>query len=257
MPIEATAFSYPNLCSGAYWAIKSEAHLAQYIARVALGQSHHVEAILADATGSPSKAGDAAKKAAVKMLTADSETPWHRDGWLFQVISWIAARKASPAALTRAPHMILAHKGFDGLSLECDSSKQKVVAAVIFEDKATDNPRNTITGDVWPAFRRMESGESDNVLVSEVVTLLRNQTVIDPDSALESILWQEAKHYRVSITVGTAHDGDEARQKLFKGYESAVLGDLKRRRGETLVVSDLRPWLAQLANLAIAAVWKI
>ena len=60
-------------------------------------------------------------------------------------MSWIVASQANPSALIRAPHMILAHKGFDGLLLELDAATSVVTAAVIFEDKATSNPRQTIT----------------------------------------------------------------------------------------------------------------
>jgi hypothetical protein len=68
--------------------------------------------------------------------------------------------------------MILAHKGFDGLQLEIDTSNGFVTAAVIFEDKATDNPRDTIRDEVWPDFKLLEAGERENVLSADVSALL-------------------------------------------------------------------------------------
>ena len=52
----------------------------------------------------------------------------------------------------------LADKGFDGLQLLLDNENQVVAAAVIFEDKATSNPRATIRDRVWPEFSTIERG---------------------------------------------------------------------------------------------------
>lgn len=52
--------------------------------------------------------------------TTDPEKPWHRDGWMFQVISWIAAHLQNPEDLIAPPHMIHAHKGFDGIHVRVD-----------------------------------------------------------------------------------------------------------------------------------------
>nr|WP_165388350.1 hypothetical protein [Sphingomonas populi] len=42
---------------------------------------------------------------------------------------------ASTVAAIRAPHMIDAHKGFDGFRMRLDESRQTITAVVIFEDK--------------------------------------------------------------------------------------------------------------------------
>ena len=88
--------------------------------------------------------------------------------------------QAIPPALIRAPHMILAHKGFDGLQLEVDAATGVVTAAVIFEDKATSNPRQTITNDVWPEFKLLEEGDRENVLTADVSSLLRRAPALIP-----------------------------------------------------------------------------
>lgn len=141
MSITLTPFVAGALCRGASWTVPDEAALAEQIARVAIGQSLHVEQILSGAQVKAPPTVETAKAGAIQLLTANDPTrPWHRDGWMFQVMSWITAHRAIPGALIQAPHMIPAHKGFDGLQLELDAAGQSVTAAVLFEDKATDDP---------------------------------------------------------------------------------------------------------------------
>lgn len=258
MPISLSPFKYPGLCSGSYWTIDDEATLAEHIARIALGQARHVERIVAAASGVPTaKASPGAKRSAIGLLTVPTgNDPWHRDGWMFQAMSWIAARRAEPDAHIRAPHMILAHKGFDGLSVRLDKTKKKVLAAVVFEDKATDNPRATIRNDVWPEFEALESGDRENVLTAELVAVLSGIEGCDVDAAIETILWGQARHYRVSITAGESHQDDEGRKRLFKGYDGVVTGPLGRRRAEAVFIPDLRNWMGGLADRAITFIQK-
>jgi hypothetical protein len=75
-------------------------------------------------------------KAAIKLLTlGKDEEPWHRDGWIFQTISWIAASQAPSGSLTCAPHIRRADKGFDGLQLQLSEDGKVVTAVIVFEDK--------------------------------------------------------------------------------------------------------------------------
>jgi hypothetical protein len=112
MPIKLTPFDHKPLCYGYMWAINDEDRLAEQIAYIALGQSSHVQKILADANFIPRTPSTNAAEDAIKLLTVNSgDDPWHRDGWIFQAISWIAANKAVSNGLIRSPQMILAHKG--------------------------------------------------------------------------------------------------------------------------------------------------
>jgi len=253
MSINLTPFEHGSLCHGNTWVVADEHVLAQQIARVALGQSRHVQKILAGASlGAPPSTKNSAAGAIELLTVAEGEEPWHRDGWMFQVLSWVAAHRAAPGGIIRAPHMILAHKGFDGLQLELD--KGKVKAAIIFEDKATDNPRATIRDDVWPEFTAFEAGDRENVLTAEVTALLATQPNVDPDIAIENVIWKNVRQYRVSITVNDSHSDDAGRRRLFKGYDQVAAGENRRRRGETLHIKNLREWMQDLADHAIAAV---
>ena len=253
MPIVLTNFAEGTLCQGCTWMVSDEAELPERLAFVALVQSRHVAKILTGINAIPPATTASTRAAAIKLLTLPAGAdPWHRDGWLFQTMSWLVASQANPSALTRAPHMILAHKGFDGLQLELDASSGVVTAAVIFEDKATDNPRQTIKSEVWPDFQLLETGDRENVLTADVSALLSTQPGIDVDKAIENVIWKQVRRYRVSITVGDSHATAAGRKRLFKGYDEIATGDVVRRRGEILLVGQLRPWMASLAAQAIS-----
>jgi hypothetical protein len=251
MTIVLTSFAEGTLCEGCAWTVTDQLQLAERIALVALGQSRHVAKILSGIKVIPPSTTVSIRSAAVKLLTVPlGADPWHRDGWLFQTMSWVAASQANPSAIIRAPHMILAHKGFDGLQLELDAGV--VSAAVIFEDKATDNPRKTIKDEVWPEFQLLEAGDRENVLTADVSSLLGTRPGIDVDKAIENVIWKQVRRYRVSITIGDAHSTAAGRKRLFKGYDEIAAGDVARRRGEILLVHQLRPWMASVADQAIS-----
>jgi hypothetical protein len=253
MPLILTPYEHGTLCQGWAWTIRDAPQLALHVAQVALGQSRHVAKILAGVNVAPPPTSESMRAAAINLLTVPGADPWHRDGWIFQTISWLAANRANPAAVIRAPHMILAHKGFDGLQLEIDTASGLVTAAVIFEDKATDNPRDTIRDEVWPDFKLLEAGERENVLSADLSALLITRPDIDADKAIENIIWKQIRRYRVSITVGATHASPEGRQRLFRGFDDIASGDVQRRRGEILHLDHLRPWMASLASAAIGS----
>lgn len=252
--ISLTPFEHGDLCRGNTWAVEDENLLASQIARVALGQSRHVQKILAGANLTPVSSTARTAEGAISLLTVTGADPWHRDGWMFQAMSWIAANQANPNAITRAPHMIHAHKGFDGIQIEVNKSTGSVDAVVIFEDKATDKPRDTIREDVWPEFSGFEGGSRENVLTAEVTALLQTQPDVDPDSAIDKLIWGNTRRFRVSITVGDTHANDAGRERLFKGYESTVPGPVHKRGGETFYVKNLRGWMANIAEMTIAII---
>lgn len=253
MPITITPYDDDPLCHGHIWEVTDVDALALQVARVAVGQSRHVKKILDGYTGTLPKPNIDTVANAAGMLTANSDTEaYHRDGWMFQVMSWLAACKAAPNGVIRVPHMIHAQKGFDGLQLEIDDRTKKVSAAIIFEDKATENPRDTIREEVWPDLRLLESGDRTNVLFTDVLTLLESVPGVDPDAAIENIIWNEARRYRVSITSTSIHRGKNGRKRLFKDYDDVAVGSTARRGGQVFEIPDLRNWMATLAARSIA-----
>lgn len=244
-----------NSWSGSDWSITNENELAKLIARVALGQSRHALKILNGTHATSLIPAKTALDGAINLLTAkDPAKPWHRDGWLFQVISWIAANLQNPKTIKSAPHMIHAHKGFDGIHLQLDSSNTNVVSVVICEEKATEGPRGKITSQVWPEFTEIESGSRDNELISELTNLLAMHGSVDSEQVVNKVLWNQARSYRVSITIGDKEHSEEGRKILFGGYEKIVKNKkVNCRRAETFYQKDLRQWMKDMADKAIFA----
>lgn len=256
MPLTLTPIVHASLCHGARWTITDEEELARMVARIALGQSRHVAAILTciDKKAPSTRADTAA--GAITMLTVPVGTdPYHRDGWVFQAISWIAAHRSSSGAIVRAPHNIVAHKGFDGIQLKLDEANENVIAVVIFEDKATDLHRKTVRQDVWPGIRALEEGQRMPELIQETGGILEAHINrfpdLDIDAAVEAIVWEQARYYRVAITTEADHDKDKRRASLFKGFDKVAPGDVLRRQAETISIPNLRNWMSQFSANAV------
>ena len=254
--LKLAAIAHEDLCHGWQWTVVDEDALAAQVARVALGQYRHVARILAGRPGLPLKTRSDQILSAIKMLTLkENEDPWHRDGWLFQTISWIAAHQVSHGSVTRPPHIIKAHKGFDGIQLEFSPDGKKVLAVVIFEDKATSKARKTITRDVWPGIKSLERGERIGELTHETTALLESQRNIDQsiniDDAINTLIWKDVRKYRVSITVDDTYSNKAAREKLFKGFDLQAPGKIGRRQANTMLLPSLRPWMDAFAMKVI------
>lgn len=262
MTLKLIPIDHGELCHGWAWSIDDEDALAERVARIVIGQYRHVAKILSGA-GVPGPAANAEQaNAAIKQLTlAAGEDPWHRDGWLFQAISWIAAHQQPSASLTRMPHIRKADKGFDGMQLELNEAGTSVTAVVIFEDKATDHARKTIHEDVWPGIKALEKGERQNEVSQEVSGMLDARAAADPkfdlDSAIANTLWRDVRHYRVSITIGDTHNKVKARAGLFKGFDESAPGASVRRRADTIYLPAMRNWMASFAALVILKIKAI
>ena len=238
---------------GRYWVLKDLDALALAIADLALGQWAHVEAILRTSGDWIEADANYAIDAAVHDLTVPAgKDPWHRDGWMFQMISWIVAVEAG-AGPARPPQMDLASKGFDGLHLRTSRDGSKIKRLIIFEDKATDSPRDTVRDDVWPSFAKLEKGERNHALAAELAYLVERVEGADPREAVNQVMRSpEGRAYRVSITVGRHHGNAPEFNGLFNGYEGVVSGDRRRRYANVFEIEPLRAWMADLATRAIA-----
>ncbi|HEY2664208.1 MAG TPA: hypothetical protein VGI47_07700 [Candidatus Binataceae bacterium] len=262
MTLTLAKIDHGDLCHGWSWTVADENELAERVARIALGQYRHVAKILSGAGVAGPTATTEQAKAAIKLLTrGKNEEPWHRDGWIFQAISWIAASQAPSGSLTRAPHIRRADKGFDGLQLELSDDGKVVTAIVVFEDKATENARSTIREDVWPGIVALEAGERLNELTHEVSAMLDTRAATDAgfdvDAAIANILWKDARRYRVSVTINDTHNSNSARAQLFDGFDQKVPGGIERRRADTIYLPRLRDWMEAFAARVIAKVEMI
>jgi len=237
--------------SGSSWVVADDDKLADMVAHVALGRSRYVRRVLNETGFKTPDPKETELAGAIKLLTAlNPAEPWHRDGWLFQVVSWIAAHLQDPDGIIAPPHMIHAHKGFDGIHVKLDPETYQVISVVVCEEKATDNAQKMVNR-IWKDFEKVQLGERDNELVAEVTRLLETRKDVDVDKALEEIIWKDSRGYRIAITIGDEHNHVQGHSKLFKGYDDIVDGDVGRRRGEVLYLANLRRWMDEIASKAI------
>lgn len=253
MPIKVTKQNNPPLCDGHDWTIVDKPTLIKLLARLVAGYYAHVEAILQDPTVPlPTIVNSHAELKAKLGKPKSDETRYHRDGWMFQMISWVAAHLTSSATILIAPPQPRpADKGFDGLIVELCPKDGAIGGIVICEDKATVNTRDTITKKVWPELRKFEKGARDAELQSEVTALLRGngRNVLQ---IVEKIHWNETRKYRVSVTTSEEEHKLGGRARVFNGFDKMVTGDNTRRQGEYLIVKDLRDWMDSLCKGVLA-----
>ena len=258
MPLKFRPISDKPHWAGSRWVIADDDQLADMVARVALGQSRYVRRVLRETGFESPDPKETELAGAIKLLTAtDPDEPWHRDGWLFQVMSWIAANLQSPKGLIAPPHMIHAHKGFDGIHLRLDPKTHQVTSVIICEEKATDNARQMVRDRIWKEFEEMQQGERDNELLAEVTRLLESGKDLDVDKAIGEIIWKDHRAYRIAVTIDDSHDNVKGYGKLFKGYADVVDGDIGRRRAEVLYLKNLREWMDEIATKAIKKAKKL
>ncbi len=254
MPITLTPYTSGELCQGHTWVITNEDLLAQVVAKVLMGKQLHVEKILKGLSGSRVSFRDNVVNDAINKLTLeDNEDPYHRDGLIFQIFSWVTAHKSkSDTSVLRAPHLVKAQKGFDGLQININDGN--VSDIIIFEDKATENPRKTIREKVWPEFNEFYLGERESELQQEVTTMLsmRPDIVNDLEEAIETIFWEQARKFRVATTASQSHMSAEGRARLFKGYDTTISNHtVDYRNAECVHIPELRDWMQHFSEQVI------
>ncbi len=181
---------------------------------------------------------------------------WQRDGFFFEAISWIAARQAyGKDVLLKDPHVSSTSQGLYGLKIELAGDKSKVVMTTIFEDKCTDNPRDTFLQKVIPAFLDRHRNKRAAELVATASALLRMGGIDEGGSATlaASVMDRDQRRYRAAFALPNDQDGQAQRQKLFKGYDALDGLSQERRVGASLIIDGkVRDWFDVLAAHAIA-----
>lgn len=256
MPITLNSFISENLCFGNKWEISDRNLLIEIVAQVLVGRARHAQKVL-KGLGQLDPDIDYREQVlldAIKKLTINGDVDvYHRDGLVFQIISWIAAHKnAGNSSIIATPHLIRAQKGFDGLQIDINSSR-KVESIRIFEDKATENPRDTIREKVWPEFKEFYDGERESELEDQLSTLLltKSQLVDDIDDAIETLIWKDVRKFRVAITAESSHVSEAGIKRLFKDYDEIVPGNIDFRQAEYIHIDNLRTWMNDFCNEVI------
>lgn len=179
---------------------------------------------------------------------------WHRDGLLFQHISWIVARQAIPDGYMTSPHVRQADKGFDGFIIELDKSQERIERIVLCEDKASEDPRPLVRKNVWPEIKSIISGDRDDEILADLTTLLKGIPAIDAESAVDEIFWEGTRHFRVSVATGEDKRKSKSFVHIVKGFDDVVTGTIEKRVAGVLPFDDVRIGLDLLAQEVIAKV---
>lgn len=185
---------------------------------------------------------------------------WHRDGLLFQHISWVVARITHPNGYMTSPHVRNADKGFDGFIIEFDNEHKIVDSVVLCEDKATGQPRNMITQSVWKEIKLIIAGDREDEVESDLTTLLKAVPNLSPEEvedAVDAIFWDNARQFRVSIATDEIHRRPNGFEHLLSGFEDVAPGSAKNRIGGVLPFDSVRQGLHDLATEVISKVQQI
>ena len=235
-----------DYCQGVSFAVGNEDALSQAIALVLIQEFKLAKALISDEPteddSPPSLESDEIDDIVNRRLRP--RDVYHRDGFLFQLMMWLATHlDLEEGDLVALPHSQASGKGQDCIVVH--RADDAVVALSICEDKATENPRDTVRDDVWPELKCYELGGRRDELRSNVIATLGLGGVCTDEATklVRRISWQDARRYRVRVSI----DGGRS-PGLFKGFDSIVSGELHRRRGETIHLPQLREWMTRLAG---------
>lgn len=243
---------FSPLCKEQSFSITDEDTLAQYIAELLMGQSHHVGKVLdaLDSTMSVQFHENQKKRNISFLRLEDGMTEEKRDGWIFQMISWIIVHLNHNGETFRqlVPHHHPAQHGIDGFAIVIKDGHLKNV--LISEDKCTKYPRNKIQQQVFPEFKKYESHEEDTAIISSATTLF--EQFPDDFVNLQNEVTDSAKWvYRICVTRDKSHKEGEKVAKLYADYEKHVSGGVERRTSCSTYIENLRAWMQTFSEKII------
>ena len=230
------------------------AHAAQIISN--LERAHPAindEALRADAIQALSIKGDTDKKR--------KASRYHRDGLIFEAISWAAAQQSTDGkALLRDPHIKSTTQGLDGLMIELDGQQTAISRATIFEDKCSEDPRRMFRDEIMAAFLTYHRKSRASELLAAAAALLEKAGMRGTNAieAASRVLDMGFRAYRGSLAITPEDDSRERCNHIFKDYENLDgIAAAQRIGGVFVTANDLRAWFDDLAKCAIAYITKL
>ena len=254
-------------CIGERWEVEDDEQLAGLIAIIAMGQIAQARHILSDL--SPVRLAfttlELKSEAKIKLTVQDKkQSPrigypcWQRDGFMFEAISWIAARQVlGNTAYLMDPHLCTTSQGLDGLMLELSSDKTQILRTTIFEDKCTERPVSTFKNKVLPAFQKRHDNSRNAEIIAAATSLLGRAGIDDRIAAklAAAVTDRSKRRYRAAFAVTSEFDNDCGRKKLFSGFNRIDNIGQNQRLGACLIVPPkLRIWFDKLAKEAISKI---
>lgn len=268
--LEITGFPIDDDCVGSKWKVENEDQLARLIAIVVMGQAaqaaHIIDELLPAA---PAFTNEALKKEAVIKFTVQevAQNPRmgypriQRDGLIFEIISWIAAKQVSgEKCFLKDPHTSSTSQGLDGIMIELNEDGSEILKSTIFEDKCTDNPRDTFTQKVIPGFLDRHGNTRNAELIAAAATLIQLSGVsnVQAMSMVRKVIDNSSRQYRAGFALTQDFDTEEAQKALFKGYDKIKDINQEQRIGASLIVNGkLRDWFDALATKIIAYIEQL
>ncbi|MEK3985085.1 hypothetical protein MHB77_17075 [Paenibacillus sp. FSL K6-3166] len=249
--------------AGHLWTVDEIHELAKTIALIALGQAEHAAEIISQiGLTVPVHTISEFYQEAREQLRIRGNTPkeievshYHRDGFLFECISWIVAcQVADENTYLKDPHISSTTQGLDGLIIQMDPVEKIVLHTTICEDKCTQNPRDTFRNKVMIAFKEHHQNKRGRDLLANAITLIKQSGLTGTAATLAAARVHDKTYrsYRAALTVNSDISTAEERQKLFKGYEGLTdISQLQRIGATFIVIGDLREWFQELADRVI------
>ena len=259
--LNITTFPIDDYCVGSKWTVANEDQLAGLIATIVMGQAMQAECIITELLpAKPVFTNEALKQEAIIKFTLqeESQTPrigyprFQRDGLIFELISWIAAKQTSgERCYIKDPHTSSTSQGLDGIMIELSDDRSEILKSTIFEDKCTKSPRNTFTQKVIPGFQDRHGNTKSAELIAAAANLIKMSGVSNTlaMAMVAKVLDNNCRHYRAGFALTREFDNEDAQKALFKDYNKIEDINQDQRIGASLIVKgELRDWFDTLAN---------
>lgn len=270
MPIESQIVEIDDDVTGWRWSVDDKEYLAKLIAIITLGQASHAARIIQELEPystivSHTQLFAGARGQLVLRGATEKEKNahrFHRDGFLFECISWIVARReGNDRTYLKDPHISATTQGLDGLIIELETNEAVIKQATICEDKCTKSPRTKFKTEVLSTFAEHHSGDKrSRELLASTIALI-SASGLDGTAATRAaaaVFDKNLRVYRAALTATDAHDNVTKRKALFKGYSALDEITKAQRIGATFIVEgDLRLWFQELADLSIEELNKL
>ena len=268
--LEITDFPIDDDCVGAKWIVKNDDQLSKLIAIVVMGQAAQAAYIIDELIpAAPAFTNEALQNEAIIKFTVQEEKqtprvgyPRHqRDGLIFEIISWIAAKQiAGDKCYLKDPHTSATSQGLDGIMIELSEDSSQIEKSTIFEDKCTEHPRDTFRENVTPGFVDRHSNTRNAELIAAAASLIQLSGIATPQAMqmVSRVLDNSYRRYRAAFALTDKYDNEKARERLFKGYNSLGGINQSQRIGASLIVEgELRDWFDLIAIKIIGYIQEI
>ena len=255
MPLNVPDFPAVPECGGKQWSVLDDDALAMLVALVLVGRAKHAERILTGAQVNTAFVPDALKKQLRQQLqTPPGPLTWHRDGLLFEIISWVVATLTGISnEVISTPHLKSTQQGLDTIKVGFDPVARNITQVVIYEQKCTDHPRDEFRDKVLKSFLEWKEHKRDNQLVQAVTGLVERFNLTDNEhlALYDRLVQVHPLTFQAALTVTPPIFDAPRCVSLFSGYAD-ITPDIANRLGDTFPLPNIRNWFSVFAD----SVWN-